>query len=221
MAAYVALAAGAPPGFSPSFRVDARVSIPGYSSPRQIDTLATIEPGDEVMVEVQRRVRPMGHQFLDSVEGKLAFTHLSRAHVVSSAGFTRDAVERIRRSNGRITASSIRMPADEWPILPTASLAVTFADGSTNRIDLNGSTFEDPVSGDIRCLMLEGVDPGHRMLVYVVISAGGRSSALDVRSWLMPPPTGTPTLSFEWTELDGTVVAATPVWSGDHSARVG
>lgn len=222
LAAYVSLAIGAPPDDRPAYQFNAKILVGGYQKARQVDLLVTFPSGRRLMVEVQKRSRRIGHEFIDAVEGKLTFVGVESAHLVSSAGFTGDAVERIRHSNGRIIASHVRSPGPEWSISSSASLILELADGNRHPIALRGRTILDPLSGNIRHLVLEGLDENTKTLAVAPILRRGPGQ-LDVRPWLIPNPGNLTGLRFEWVELTGETRSAdlSPSTSSEHQATLG
>lgn len=220
VAAYVGLAVDAPPDDRPEYRFNANVRVEGFRSQRQIDLLATFPSGHRLMVEAQKRSRRIGHGFIDAVEGKLAFVGVDSAHLVSSAGFTNGAVERIRRSNGRLTASHFRAPGDEWTIQNHAALVTQRQDGEDIHIPLEGFTVVDPVTGNVRQLMLRGAHEPTRSLVVAPICMSGQRN-LEIRPWLFPPPADLAEVYLDWHDLDGQMHHEPLAFEAEPTAQLG
>jgi hypothetical protein len=85
-------------------------------TPRQIDVLVETRQSGRLlrrMVEVRDRGRPVSVEFLDQVQTKQQRVGAHRATIVSTRGFSRSSVSRLRADAHTIDGTELR--ADAWP----------------------------------------------------------------------------------------------------------
>ena len=105
-----------------STQVEYDVQLPDRVTgrPRQVDAaVRSFASGREFLriVEVQDRSTKVGSPFIDQVETKANRVGAHRVTVVSTAGFTTPAIERIQSNETLIDAYVLRdVAAEEWPI---------------------------------------------------------------------------------------------------------
>lgn len=161
----------------------ARVTVSGLSSAREVDVLFAQLPGRRTTVEAQKRGRRIGQQFVDAVEGKMPQVSADRTIMVSEAGFTEDAIRRVRSSGGRLAALTFERGAiTVGNELAEASVELALVDGRRVAAALSVTRMADAASGIVLGTLLHGTNDALKALVIatVVDGAGGESGSVVV-----------------------------------------
>jgi len=138
--------------------------------------------GHRTTVEVQRRGRKIGQQFIDGVEGKMSQVSAMTTILVSTAGFTRDALSRVRHSSGRLRALTVLADAISCDGSPGAIvLELGLATGELDQVALEVADIVDEGRGESLGHIWFGVSEELRCMAVVCIpriveEAGGSSA---------------------------------------------
>lgn len=129
-------------------------------NPRQVDIYLDYEHAGRRFVrtvEVRSRNRPSGPQWVDEAEGKAQAIGAHRTTLVSTAGFTRGALDRVRAKGDLLDAVHLRPAvAADWPFTwESPSICIDFGSESTV-CPLQARAYCDATTDRVRKLILYG-----------------------------------------------------------------
>ncbi|NQW17108.1 MAG: restriction endonuclease [Chloroflexi bacterium] len=158
-------------GESTQVTYDDKIPEISSSSRRQVDiSLRSTAAEHEFLriVEVQDRIDKIGSPFIDLVGGKLAAIGAHRATIVSTAGFTAPAIEKLRNASDKLDGFTLRKSLKSDWVKQWGVDHVEFTDGQvTHNFPLESLTFEKATTGEASLVTrfadvnFEGFDGAH------------------------------------------------------------
>jgi hypothetical protein len=150
--------------------------------PRQVDIGVFGQVSGRVflrIVEVQHRDRRVTVEFVDRVEGKRAALCAHRATIVTTAGFTSGALDRIRAASHQLDAFELALGREhDWPkAWPLREVSVEI-NGVPRAVPLEHRRYRNALTRGLVCDLLYGpVLVGAKVLLFcIAVPPNGRAN---------------------------------------------